>query len=177
MTGELHPELKTVRALFSDATSYTVPIYQRNYAWEETQIEQLIRDVEDAQSDDRAEYFLGNLVVMKRGNVYEVVDGQQRLTTLYLILSHLGRGVHAEKLRYQARQRASSALRHPGNPPDTSENEDEGIHAGSRIIHQYFASGRIDKEQFAKYLLDHVKLVRVSLPANTDLNRYFEVMN
>lgn len=178
MTSELKPELKTVGELFADGTSYIVPIYQRNYAWEDTQIEQLIRDVEDARSENRAEYFLGNLIVMKKEDGFEVVDGQQRLTTLYLLLNHLSKSnVHEGKLRYQARQRASSALQHLGHLSDISGKEDDGIHAGGRIISQYVASKKIGKAQFVAYLLERVKLVRVSLPVNTDLNRYFEVMN
>ena len=44
----LHPELLTVSELFDHGTVYTVPIYQRNYAWRAPQIEQLISDIQDA---------------------------------------------------------------------------------------------------------------------------------
>ena len=70
-----------VSRIFSNV-HYEVPIYQRNYAWETDQIEQLIEDINSSKDD----YFLGNLIVnQKENNVYEVIDGQQRLTTLYLL--------------------------------------------------------------------------------------------
>ena len=87
----LKPELLTVDELFSHGNVYTVPIYQRNYAWRAAQIEQLISDIQDAAIGNESSYFLGNLVVTPRAksNDFEVIDGQQRLTTLYLLLTFL----------------------------------------------------------------------------------------
>ena len=45
---QLNPELLTVCGLFDHDTVYTVPIYQRNYAWRIEQIEQLVSDIQDA---------------------------------------------------------------------------------------------------------------------------------
>lgn len=64
---------------------YRVPIYQRNYDWGRAQIEQLIRDISDNAMAQNKAYYLGALVVNKKDNFFEVVDGQQRLTTLTLI--------------------------------------------------------------------------------------------
>ena len=70
---------------------YIVPIYQRNYAWGVSEIEQLIEDIDSSIGDSNKNYFLGNLIVNQRdNNVYEVIDGQQRLTTLFLLESYLG---------------------------------------------------------------------------------------
>ena len=69
-----------------DNINYLVPIYQRNYAWSEIQIVQLIEDIESSIDGSNKNYFLGNLIVNQTdNNVYEVIDGQQRLTTLYLL--------------------------------------------------------------------------------------------
>lgn len=75
------------------ADSYDIPIYQRNYAWGSSEIQQLIDDIADyayKNKQDRAgRYYIGTLVVHQRLNhKYEVVDGQQRLTTLFLMLCH-----------------------------------------------------------------------------------------
>ena len=65
-----------------DNINYLVPIYQRNYAWSEIQIVQLIEDIESSIDGSNKNYFLGNLIVNQTdNNVYEVIDGQQRLTT------------------------------------------------------------------------------------------------
>ena len=74
--------------IFTKGDEYVIPLYQRAYAWTDDQINQLIEDVIDI--DDDKNYYIGTLIVHKKDNQFEVVDGQQRLTTLYLLLSYLG---------------------------------------------------------------------------------------
>lgn len=74
-----------------ESKTYLIPIYQRNYAWQEDEIRALIKDVYDSmKKSDKSVYYIGTLVTYNRGdNIYEVIDGQQRLTTIYLILKAL----------------------------------------------------------------------------------------
>jgi hypothetical protein len=70
---------------------YAVPDYQREYVWETEQVEQLLTDInaELAGNDpaEAPEYFIGSIVVCPGGeSVLELIDGQQRMTTLFLIL-------------------------------------------------------------------------------------------
>lgn len=70
---------------------YAVPDYQREYVWGEKQVEQLLSDVRDEMGDgagqDAPEYFIGSIVVCpNREGVLELIDGQQRMTTVYIIL-------------------------------------------------------------------------------------------
>ena len=192
----LKPELLTVDELFSHGNVYTVPIYQRNYAWRAAQIEQLISDIQDAAMGHESSYFLGNLVVTPRAkpNDFEVIDGQQRLTTLYLLLSFLEHDGthpydrHKGRLQYESRARASEALRRVGQASyrdgrqvqDSLTEEDGGIHEGFNIIHQTIETkfrDPVSRGQFAEFLRFKVTVVRASLPPTTDLNRYFEIMN
>lgn len=194
----LDPVLCTVRELFLDDAVYSVPIYQRNYSWEAEQIEQLISDVDDARRNDDESYFLGNLIVTTSASEepgFVVIDGQQRLTTLYLLLSFLGRSEeafaeverprHSGRLRYESRPRSSETLRRiDGGYPELAtvaapeSRLDAGIHQGFNVIEQYMDQNlAADRAQFTNYLVDHVKVVRASLPRSTDVNRYFEVMN
>lgn len=79
-----------IQQLLSDSAAYIVPMYQRNYAWEEGEIKQLIQDVVDYQQKGNARYYIGTLVVYKRKNgQFEVIDGQQRFTTLSLLATYL----------------------------------------------------------------------------------------
>jgi hypothetical protein len=73
--------------------SYIVPPYQREYVWKEKNISQLLNDIYEEYIDDRnSEYFIGSIVVNKREDgSYEVIDGQQRLTTLFISLCALKR--------------------------------------------------------------------------------------
>ena len=192
----LKPELLTVDELFSHGNVYTVPIYQRNYAWRAAQIEQLISDIQDAAMGHESSYFLGNFVVTPRAkpNDFEVIDGQQRLTTLYLLLTfleHVGPQPydrHKGRLQYESRARASEALRRVGQASyrdgrqvqDSLTEEDGGIHEGFNIIHQTIETkfrDPVSRGQFAEFLRFKVTVVRASLPPTTDLNRYFEIMN
>ncbi len=194
--NRLDPQLLTIGELFGDAdATYIVPIYQRNYAWQAEQIEQLLRDIRDAIHDGEASYFLGNLMVTELRSAptcFEVIDGQQRLTTLYLLLTCLaesggaGKG-HQDRLRYESRPRATEALRrvsaessHAGASAQSSKTEDAGIHQGYNVIRQFMAQHVNDNDkrrEFADFLRTAVTVVRASLPRKTDFNRYFEIMN
>ena len=70
---------------------YVVPDYQREYVWEERQVTQLLLDVfEEFDNNHNKEYFIGSTVVFKDNNgCYELIDGQQRTTTLFLIICSL----------------------------------------------------------------------------------------
>lgn len=72
---------------------FNIPEYQRGYRWEKKQVEDLLNDLKDfidKKSDKKEFYCLQPIVVYKTDeNSYDVIDGQQRLTTLYLILKAL----------------------------------------------------------------------------------------
>jgi hypothetical protein len=67
-----------------------VPLYQREYSWREEKVEQLLRDLQRAK-DDITDYFLGMIVAVPqaKGETLDVVDGQQRLTTVAIFLSSI----------------------------------------------------------------------------------------
>ena len=78
----------TIKTCFNDY--YVVPEYQREYVWDRQQVEQLMADlVESFENDPKKEYFLGSIVTYKEDHFYELIDGQQRLTTFFLILCAL----------------------------------------------------------------------------------------
>ena len=84
---------------------FLIPIWQRRYSWEKKECEQLWNDVLHVGEDKNATtYFLGSIVSMKPDNNYSrvprllVIDGQQRLTTLSLLLSALGRAIEARSV-------------------------------------------------------------------------------
>ncbi|MGW3823128.1 DUF262 domain-containing protein [Streptomyces sp. NPDC005071] len=78
--------------VFCSDYDFRVPDYQRPYAWETDQAEQLLADLEEALLRGNGEpYFLGSLVLVKDSRVAksDVIDGQQRLTTLTILLAVL----------------------------------------------------------------------------------------
>lgn len=164
----------------NESCSYLVPIYQRNYAWGETQIEQLIEDIEGAVNEANKSYFLGNLIVNQRDTgVYEVIDGQQRLTTLYLIELYLGKKCLNGVLKFEARKKSNRTFNYISNLEKLEANNEllsQDILNGFKIIDNYFKRNMIKKCEFIKKL-ESVFLIRVQVPKNIDLNHYFEIMN
>ena len=86
-------EALSIQSLLSK-DSYLIPIYQRNYDWGEKETLQLIEDIADyacQKSDEN--YYIGSLVAFHRvkngDEFYETIDGQQRLTTLTILMNVL----------------------------------------------------------------------------------------
>lgn len=95
MSQTLSAKEQAIAKIFSDDYAFTIPSYQRPYSWGEEQAQELLDDLTGALRDapanlaDSAPYFLGSIVLIKSESKPEamVVDGQQRLTTLTLLLS------------------------------------------------------------------------------------------
>lgn len=84
----LSAEQKNLKSLFSNDNRYIIPNYQRHYSWTMEQCQQFYDDVMDAYCNGTDSYFLGNIVLAEdeHDDRPEVVDGQQRLITLWLFL-------------------------------------------------------------------------------------------
>lgn len=91
---------------------FLVAAYQRGYRWGRDEVRALLEDIaaneRDAEAEDRkvSDYFLQPIVVIRRDNdpavrSWELVDGQQRLTTLYLIVKYIQRHLPSAKLSYR----------------------------------------------------------------------------
>ena len=89
MPAKITATEKTLVQVFSDDYFFEIPLYQRPYAWTTEHVEELLDDLIDAmRRDSDAPYFLGSIVLIKSDDnaKSEVVDGQQRLTTLTMLL-------------------------------------------------------------------------------------------
>ena len=93
--SKLNIDQQTIYRLFTDKKSdFLIPDYQRPYAWEDSECQTLWEDLfafafpnddcDAFKTDD--EYFLGPIVTFKNNGKLEIIDGQQRLTTLMLLL-------------------------------------------------------------------------------------------
>lgn len=87
MALSLIAEQKSIKSLFLNDDKYIIPNYQRKYSWKYEQCKQLYDDIIHA-FEDKDSYFIGNLVlaVGAKDDEYEVVDGQQRMITIWLFL-------------------------------------------------------------------------------------------
>lgn len=190
----------SLRELLERSNCFRVPLYQRSYAWGEQQIDQLLEDLylaftkteknTDGTIKKEPHYYLGTLVVMQREDgVLEVVDGQQRLTTLTLLFRHLGL-ISQCNLSFENRQSATSFLQaffeenRVCLPTPTTmaaacqrfENytfEDSENESSTRP----YTNAEEMEAGFATFLKDHVFLYQITLPGRSDVAKYFEVMN
>lgn len=166
--------------LFDRGDLYMVPLYQRAYAWKEKEISQLIHDIYDVELEDGAKYYLGSLIVSRKDREYEVIDGQQRLTTLFILLKCLVQKKVLKQdvgnmLQFSCRDRSNYTLEKMNATADENRIE-ESIREGRDIVLSELNKKDFSMDHFLAQL-KQVVLFRIEVPEKTDLNRYFEIMN
>ena len=186
----------TIQQLLGNDQIYVIPMYQRNYAWGEPEISQLIQDIKDCQNTDRPKYYIGTLVTFKRhdGNL-EVIDGQQRFTTLSLLALYLKNrearnqsqtmrmGWYRQvNIHFDSRPKSTAtfnAISHGIDLHQLNSNDyNESIVNGYALIAKELTKLKANElEKFAKYVWGNVQIMHVPVPDDTDLNHYFEAMN
>lgn len=185
-----------IKDLLSDTARYLIPMYQRNYAWGEGEINQLIQDVTDYQqkSSGNQPYYIGTLVVFERSDgCFEVIDGQQRFTTLSLIATCLKQSklknaatidmtwFGIPNIDFESRPHSIATFAALFRGVDVHKLQgngyNEGIVNGYKLIEKALQSLDGQLSDFCQYLFSKVQITRVKVPEDTDLNHYFEVMN
>ncbi len=167
----------TISDLFNDENKckYIIPIYQRNYAWGDDEISSLLQDIKNACEQNQEQdknYYIGSLVVYRRDNGdFEVIDGQQRLTTLTLIMHHLGK-LSFRNVSFEHRDESEQALSNL-NSEKLPSNFSQALKTIKKVIDEW----ENNKNEIVKFLLDKVEIIRTEVPEGTDLNHYFEIMN
>lgn len=193
----------SIRELLSEA-NYVIPMYQRNYAWEEGEITQLIQDIIDYLPINR-NYYIGTLVVFEREGkqqiAYETIDGQQRLTTLSLLVSYIkNTNINSANevnfswykkltIHFESREHSRKTFaaifegKFKDDPSEVLGENDintailNGYRLIKKILSQKLKEYNVSYQNFADFLLRNVQIMRVKVPQDTDLNHYFEIMN
>lgn len=187
------PQELTIHELLNSG-KYVIPLYQRNYAWGEVEITQLLQDVWDKYKNDKeSNYYIGTLVIDRReADVYEIIDGQQRHTTVTLINAviysnneYYNYAIPISNLTFDARedikQFIDMLLTNYKYAKGFSTNSIglSNIKRAVRYIEGFFEKDEVKKEilQYLKYFYHNIKIVRIDVPEDTDINHYFEIMN
>lgn len=102
----MNESLKTLKQLLDDLSKKSIklfiPSYQRGYRWAQTEVRQLLNDIDDEQVGEH--YFLQLLAVREENATLRIIDGQQRLTTVLLVLDYLDGGNRSSELvEYETR--------------------------------------------------------------------------
>lgn len=114
------PENCTISSIFSCDGIYKIPNYQRQYSWTDEQLEVLWDDLyESYQNNSNSCYFLGSIVVAKTGDYLELIDGQQRITTLMIMMDVLRKtfpniNSESERINYADVDKITSCILHGG---------------------------------------------------------------
>lgn len=177
--------LKSISDLFSGDRVFEIPIYQRPYAWEEEQVRDLLEDLRNMSSEK--EHYFGTVLVKDSGRqrppfeVVDVVDGQQRLTTLQVLMSEAIRRLETELPEGRSRRLKDRYVSVDGIPklspfsldrgyfqrhilgdepyPDRAETPSQArLKKAKKVIRDYF-TGLTTEE--AKQLLDRAEKLRV----------------
>lgn len=159
---------------------FFVPSYQRGYRWGEVEVARLLDDV---YQNGKKNYCLQPVVVRKKNDVYELIDGQQRLTTLYLIYRYM-KNVNpffsepAFNLTYQTREQSADFLK----ILDMSKQEDNidfwFIANAYKTIQKWFEQDlQIRVMHIFEYFKEDVKIIWYEVGENEDAISLFTRLN
>lgn len=175
MNEEMERRTPSVETL--SGRSFFVPAYQRGYRWTPDEVKDLLDDIGDFASGAKGteEFYCLQPLVVKRmeSGPWEVIDGQQRLTTIYLITRYInemwrGRQKDAElQLEYESRERTehflkSLALKEDGAVDFNDENIDFAhISKAYQAIGEWVKSqgSKLDQDQFMSAFRRRVRVI------------------
>lgn len=152
-------EEKVLKELYN---TYVIPPYQRPYKWHKSHVIQLLDDLYENIYIGKRKYRVGTLIIHNEGNVHNIVDGQQRLTTLSLILYYLG---EKDKLLQ--------------NQEYTNEISKNNLIYNYEQIKQWFGAKKleIDKKRFLKELEDKCEFVIITVQCQDEAFQLFDTQN
>lgn len=202
--GQVNTELLTLQKVSDKAMGFIIPSYQRPYVWSDEDVIKLFSDIKDAYLGNEPQYFIGSVLSAIRNSdqAYELIDGQQRTTTLMLMslafksmevntplaeVSVLG---EHPRLAFEIRESVRNLLgsyaglekmTKPGPEAIQSDAYLTHLDANLTVLKQQVAT--LDKDRnfnlraFAEYIYTKVNWVNNIVPERIDLNRLFSSMN
>ncbi len=159
---------KPIRELLDK--QFFIPSYQRGYRWTKQQVTDLLNDIWEFSQKDKKEsewYCLQPIVVLKKEGKYNVLDGQQRLTTIFLILKYLGEKTFS--IEYETRTDSEIFL---SNMEESKQNDNIDyfhIIQANTTINDWFSKIEIsDKENFKNIFLNKTKSIWYETTTSTE---------
>ncbi len=202
-------EVLTLAHIDQNGYQFNIPCYQRPYVWKDEAVLKLFYDINQARVDKEKNYFIGSVLtsIVQNANgdkVYELIDGQQRTTTLMLIALAF-RKIYLEKqqkiisiaklaelngkprLQFEIREQVQQLMGSLAGLPDFQFPGDDAIATNPYLTHIYSALkvliqqiNALDYESQASlgdYLYHQVQWVNNIMPHQMDLNRLFSTIN
>ncbi len=205
--------IQTPELILNNQIAFEIPAYQRAYVWGGEGVLKLLQDIEQSYISKDHQYYIGTVLSSKltaKANKeaeisYELIDGQQRMTTLMLIaiafknvginceLANVATLCHLPRVTFSIREMVQGLLCSWSDLEFTHKPSDEQIHADEYTKHLVEAlntatsfienilkdsnKGESHLLQFADYFFKNVRWVNNIIPTGTDLNKLFATMN
>lgn len=187
-----------------DKYSFTIPTYQRPYVWGDEQLKKLLDDFfKSFSTNPESAYYISTILTKEYGDLAEVIDGQQRFTTLWLISFVMSKIIpqtelvrflkNGEKLRlgFEIREEVTEFLNDLLEEDKTAKKIYDkvfidkypylkNIAKGLVYIKGYIEQLQLPQnklEAFSNYIYHKVYLIKNTTPENTDLNKLFSTIN
>ena len=168
---------------------FWVKNYQRGYKWTREEVEQLLNDIYEFEPQKENEFYcLQPIVIKEDSGKKELIDGQQRCTTIYLILKHLGEGTF--ELNYQTRGQSAEFIKKIDSLAiaetwnkwvaahlDKDNVDNYHFFEAYRTIQDWFADDSRDKKRFLDKLLNYTQVIWYEVEENIDSIELFTRIN
>lgn len=201
--AEFSSDLITLDDVVSNRYLFNIPIYQRLYVWGKEQIHTLLDDIVSACQEQKSTFYLGGTLVIEREHeisnnqsypVFDLIDGQQRFTTLWLISVVLGdllkdyQQVETDngsrpRIRFAIRPEVTTFFERVCQGEQPSLPQAKQLEDALENIHSYFVNyvtqnkKGLNQVELAEFIRHKVQLILTKVPGNIDLNKLFEVIN
>lgn len=171
--------------------NFFIPSYQRGYRWTEQQVKELLNDINEftpkeiANSNEKTWYCLQPIVVKQKSkNEWDVIDGQQRLTTIYLILHYLNQRYTEEgrtslfELEYETRKGSANYLKTELGKTESDDSNIDYFHISKayQAIKNWFRENKVEKS-FEPKFYDSTKVIWYEISKNEDSIGIFTRIN
>ncbi|MCS4435338.1 DUF262 domain-containing protein [Aquiflexum gelatinilyticum] len=189
-------QLINIASVVEEGWEFNIPIYQRLYVWTEEQVKTLFEDLHTAFTAKKDLYYIGGIILVQNAlkpNLYDLVDGQQRFTTLWLLSNELRRALlpftyNGKKLRLQfsIRENVSeffTSIDQISNKVNEASNDFSDlmqVGKARNLIIQLIDKHLVDeaeKQAFSNFIFEKLKMVKTTVPPSNDLNKLFEALN
>lgn len=197
-------QVLTLSLIKAQRYQFIIPSYQRPYVWPNKEALKLFNDINESRCAGETHYFIGTVLSsVKKGedgnNIYELIDGQQRSTTLMLIalafkmvgetseLANIATYKNEPRLKFSIRQSVQQLIGSlagldsyvfPGKEAIDRDPYLQRIYAALKVLEQQVRALPTDqRESLSHYIFHNVKWVNNIVPAQMDLNSLFSTMN
>jgi hypothetical protein len=141
--------------------NFFIPSYQRGYRWTEQQVKDLLDDIQEFIDNKRNGFYCIQPLVVKVKDVskkqWEVIDGQQRLTTIFVLLSYLNKPIYS--IEYETRKDSKTFLESIDERKKEANIDYYHIFVAKDTIEKWFDTTKADQAKFLKILKESVDFI------------------